>query len=52
MISIVHNYINLTNGVEAIPTLQGDYRFIRRNSILIKQSHNIFLRFATNNFVH
>ena len=37
MISIVHNYINLTNGVEAIPTLQGDYRFIRIQSTICEQ---------------
>ena len=37
MISIVHNYVNLTNGVEAIPTLQGDYRFIRIQSTICEQ---------------
>ena len=37
MVFIVHNYINLTNGVEAIPKLQGDYRFIRIQSTVCEQ---------------
>ena len=37
LVFIVHNYINLTNGVEAISTLQGDYRFIRIQSTVCEQ---------------
>ena len=32
-----YNYINLTNGVEAIPHLQDDYRFIRIQSTICEQ---------------
>ena len=37
MIYITHNYINLTNEVEAIPKIQGDYRFIRIQSTICEQ---------------
>lgn len=37
MVFITHNYINLTNGVEAIPKLQDDYRFIRIQSTICEQ---------------
>lgn len=39
VIIITHNYINLTNGVEAILTLQGDYRFIRIQSTICEQKN-------------
>lgn len=34
MVFIVHNYINLTNGIEAIPKLNDGYKFIRIQSTL------------------
>lgn len=42
MIFITHNYINLTNGVEAIPMLKfwnEDYRFIRIQSTICEQKN-------------
>ena len=36
---MVVNYINLTNGIEAIPTLNGDYRFIRIQSTMLEQKN-------------
>lgn len=42
VISITHNYINLTNGVEAIPMLKfwnEDYRFIRIQSTICEQKN-------------
>lgn len=42
MISITHNYINLTNGIEAIPMLKfwnEDYRFIRIQSTICEQKN-------------
>ena len=37
MVFIVHNYINLTNGIEAIPKLDGKYKFIRIQSTWCEQ---------------
>ena len=31
------NYINLTNGIEAIPRLSGNYKFIRIQSTICEQ---------------
>lgn len=39
MIFITHNYINPTNGIEIIPQLQGDYRFIRIQSTICEQKN-------------
>lgn len=42
VVFIIHNYINLTNGVEAIPMLEfwnEDYRFIRIQSTICEQKN-------------
>lgn len=33
----IYHYVNLTNGIEAIPNIDGDYRFIRIQSTLCEQ---------------
>jgi hypothetical protein len=33
----IYNYLNLTNGIEAISQIEGDYRFIRIQSTVCEQ---------------
>lgn len=47
------NYINLTNGIELLPKLQGDYRFIRIQSSICEQKIEVWdYRTSVKNWIH